>query len=220
MPVRVMIESGKRKVVASAFDWPGWDRNGRSEEDALRTLAAYRARYSKVAALAGLADELEAAGELEVVERVEGTSTTDYFGISVRSAAPERVPMSEADCDRKLRLLRASWAYFDSVHPRVSAELRKGPRGGGRDRDLIVRHTLGSEREFAAKVGVVQPPAIWQTPDALPAHREAYLEALRQHNAAGLPARAWTLQFTIRRSAFHMLDHAWEMEDRDLSNQR
>ena len=27
----------------------------------------------------------------------------------------------------------------------------------------------------------------------------------------------WTLPFLIRHSAYHTLDHAWEMEDKDLS---
>ncbi len=217
--IRVMVERGGRKVVASAFDWPGWERNATSEEEVLQVLARYRQRYAKVAELAGLARDFDAARELEVVERLDGTSTTDFWGISARSATAEHDQMSDAECERKIALLRACWAYFDAVAPRVSAELRKGPRGGGRDRDQIVAHTLGSERhEFAKKVGVITPPEAVRTPDGLLAHREAYCEAIRQYNARGAPARSWTLQFLIRRSAYHMLDHAWEMEDKDLSN--
>jgi hypothetical protein len=75
--IRVMVERGKKKrVVACAFDWPGWDRSARSEEDALRVLAAYRPRYAKVAALAGLADDFSASGDLSVVERVSSQSMT------------------------------------------------------------------------------------------------------------------------------------------------
>lgn len=44
--IRVMVEQGKKKAVASAFDWPGWDRSGKSEEEALKVLAAYRPRYA------------------------------------------------------------------------------------------------------------------------------------------------------------------------------
>ena len=155
--IRVMVERGKKKrVVASAFDWPGWDRSAKSEEDALRVLAAYRPRYAKVAALAGLADEFDATGELAVVERLEGNGMTDYYGVSGMAAEPEQEQMSEAACERKIALLRASWTYFDDVASRVSAELRKGPRGGGRDRDKIVRHANGAEiHEFATKVGVM-----------------------------------------------------------------
>ncbi|OLB81037.1 MAG: hypothetical protein AUI15_40485 [Actinobacteria bacterium 13_2_20CM_2_66_6] len=126
--------------------------------------------------------------------------------------------MSDAACERKLALLRASWTYFDDVASRVSAELRKGPRGGGRDRDKIVYHANGAEiQEFAPKVGVITPHDAWRLPDSLRAHRDAFCAAIRDYNARGAPARTWTVQFVIRHSAYHMLDHAWEMEDRDLS---
>jgi hypothetical protein len=219
-PVRVMIEAGKKKSVASAFDWPGWDRSAKSEEEALRVLALYRSRYARVADLAGLADEFAATGEAEVVERVSGTGTTDFLGVSARPAGPEREPMSEAECERKLSLLRASWRYFDEVASRVWPELRKGPRGGGRDRDRIVQHTNGAEiHEFAKKVGVTADPGAWRNRDDLRAYRDAFCTAIRDHNARGAAARTWTVQFLIRRCAYHMLDHAWEMEDRDLSKE-
>ncbi len=218
-PIRVMVERGKKKrVVAVAFDWPGWDRSAKTEEGALQVLDTYRPRYAKVAALAGLANEFAAAGELAVVERIEGTGMTDFYGLSARSAGPEYEPMSEAACERKIAILRASWAYFDEVSSRVSPELRLGPRGGGRDRERIVRHANGAEiHEFAVKVGVIMPLEIRDDPVALRAYRDAFCEAIRDYNARGAPARSWTVQFVIRRCAWHMLDHAWEMEDRDLS---
>ncbi len=225
-PIRVMVEVGKKKKsVASAFDWPGWDRSAKTEEEALGVLAAYRPRYAKVAELAGIADEFGATGDLEVVERLEGIGMTDFYGVSGRSAGPEYDQMSDAECERKIALLRASWAYFDDVASRVSAELRKGPRGGGRDRARIVRHANGAEiEEFAKKVGVITAPEVWQNPgdhrDEIGAHREAFCTAIREHNARAASARTWTVQFVIRRCAYHMLDHAWEMEDKDLSNGR
>jgi hypothetical protein len=218
--IRVMVESGRKKrVVACAFDWPGWDRSGKSEEEALRVLAAYRPRYAKVAALAGLAEEFGAAGELTVVERVEGNGMTDYYGVSGRSAEPEKQQMSRAECERKIALLRASWTTFDEVVSRVSAELTKGPRGGGREREEIVRHTIGTEiLENGKKVGVRSSPDAVTDPELLGAHREALCQGIREFNARGPAAGTWwTVQFLIRRSAWHMLDHAWEMEDRDLS---
>ena len=217
--IRVMVEAGRKKrVVACAFDWPGWDRSAKSEEEALRVLAAYRPRYAKVAALAGLSDEFGATGEPAVVERVEGNGMTDYYGVSGRSAVPEQEQMSEAACERKIALLRASWTTFDDVASRVSAELRKGSRGGGRDRDEIVRHANGAEIfEFATKVGVRTPLEARQNPDELRAHREAFCAGIREFNVRGPSAgKWWTVQFLIRRCAWHMLDHAWEMEDRDL----
>ena len=215
--IRVMVERGKKKrVVASAFDWPGWDRSAKTEDDALRVLDTYRPRYAKVAALAGLADEFAAAGELAVVERLEGNGMTDYYGVSGMHAEPEREAMSEAACERKIALLRAT---FDDVASRVSPELRKGPRGGGRERDEIVRHVNGAEIvEHATKVGVRTPLEARLDPEALRAHREAFCAAIREFNARGPSAgKWWTVQFLTRRCAWHMLDHAWEMEDRDLS---
>ena len=215
-----MVEKGKKKTVASAFDWPGWDRGGKSEDEALAVLARYRPRYAKVATLAGLGDEFGATGKVKVVERAQGTGMTDFYTLSFRSAGPEYKPMSDAECERKLALLRASWAYFDDIASRVSAELRKGPRGGGRDRDRIIRHANGAEiEEFAKKVGVISSPDAWQKADKrkLRAHRVAFAAAIRNCNARGAMARTWTVQFVIRHSAYHMLDHAWEMEDRDLS---
>ncbi len=156
-PIRVMIERGKKRTVASAFDWPGWDRSAKSEDEALEVLAAYRPRFAKVARLAGLSKEFSATtGAFEVVERVAGTGMTDFHGVSAKSAEPEQQQMSAKQCERKISLLRASWAYFDKVSSGVSAELRKGPRGGGRDRDKIVRHANGAEIHlFARGVGVV-----------------------------------------------------------------
>ena len=109
--VRVMVERGNKKAVAvaSAFDWPGWDRSGKSEQEALQVLAAYRPRYAKIAELAGLAADFRKAGELEVVERLKGSGMTDFYGLSYRSAGPEHEPMSRAACERKIALLRASW---------------------------------------------------------------------------------------------------------------
>src|SRR5262245_17005646 len=130
-PVRVMLEQGKKKrVVACAFDWPGWDRSARIGKDVLAVLDAYRSRYAKVAELAGFGAEFAAAGEFEVGERLEGIGMTDYYGVSGRPAAPEKDAMTDAECERKIALLQASWTVFDDVAARVSPELRKGPRGG------------------------------------------------------------------------------------------
>jgi hypothetical protein len=218
-PVRVMLEQGKKKrVVACAFDWPGWDRSARIGEDVLAVLAVYRPRYAKVAELAGFGPEFRATGDFEVVEQVDGIGMTDYYGVSGRAATPEKDRMSEAECERKIALLRASWTIFDDVAARVSPELRKGPRGGGRDLDQIVRHVNGAEiDEFAPKVGVKVPLQTRDDAEALRAYRDAFVQGIREHNARGETAGSWALQFLIRRCAWHMLDHAWEMEDRDLS---
>jgi hypothetical protein len=219
-PVRVMLEQGKKKrIVACAFDWPGWDRSARIGEDVLAVLAAYRPRYAKVAELAGVGAGFRATGEFEVVERLDGIGMTDFYGISGRAAGPENDAMTDGECDRKIALLRACWRTFDDTAARVSPELRKGPRGGGRERDQIVWHVNIAEIDiFARKVGVKVPQQTVGDIEALRAYRDAFVEAIREHHARGEPARSWALQFLIRRCAWHMLDHAWELEDRDMTN--
>jgi hypothetical protein len=219
-PVRVMIEQGKkRRVVACAFDWPGWDRSVRIGHDVLAALESYRPRYARVAELAGYSAEFGATGEFDVVERVDGIGMTDYYGLSGKAAAPEHDPMTDAECERKIALLEAAWSTFDNMAARVSDELRKGPRGGGWEKDRIIRHVNGAEiDEFAPKVGVKVPLETRDDPDALRAYREDFVEGIRDHHARGEAARSWPLQFLIRRCAWHMLDHAWELEDRDLTN--
>jgi hypothetical protein len=215
-----MLEHGKKKrVVACAFDWPGWDRSVRTGGDVLAALESYRSRYHKVAQMAGFGGAFAAAGGLEVVEEVEGTGMTDFYGLSAKAAGPENEPMTDEECERKIALLEASWRTFDETAARVSPELRKGPRGGGREREQIVRHVNGAEiDEFATKVGVKVPLDTRDDPAALAAYRDAFVDGIRAHHARGEPARSWALQFLIRRCAWHMLDHAWELEDRDLTD--
>lgn len=206
--------------MAFAVDWPGWSRGATTTELALETLDAYRERYRPVAVLAGLAQEFDASGPLDVVEDRVGTGSTDFWGISFSPSASEPDPMSEPELDRAISLLQASWAFFDGVAARVSPEMRTGPRGGGRDRDRIIRHTIRTESEdFAKKVGLRIPDEAALTPEGLRQHREAYVAAMRSYNAGEVKRRmrSWTLPYLIRHSAFHNLDHAWEMEDKDLS---
>jgi hypothetical protein len=224
MPVHTVIEHGTKdkRSVAFSLDWPGWSRGARSPELALETLASYRERYRPVAALAGMAREFDAAGPLEIVEDRVGTGSTDFWGISFSPSATEQDPMGEAKFERAITLLQASWKFFDGVAARVSAEMRKGPRGGGRDRDRIISHTIRTESEdFATRVGLRIPEGAALSPGGLRQHRKAYVAAMRAYNAGKIerPMRSWTLPFLIRHSAFHTLDHAWEMEDKDLSAQ-
>ena len=215
--VRVMIEHGKAKrVVACAFDWPGWDRSARTGHDVLAVLEAYRPRYAAVAERAGYGGTFSTATGLEVVEERPGIGMTDYYGVSGVPASAELEPMSDDECARKVALLRAAWATFDDAAARSAAELRKGPRGGGRERDDIVRHVNVAEiSEFAPKVGVKVPLETWQDRAALLAYREAVADAVLDHHARGEAARSWALPFLVRRLAWHMLDHAWEIEDRE-----
>jgi hypothetical protein len=224
MPVRTVIERGPKgkRSVAFGIDWPGWSRGAKSAELAVETLESYRERYRPVAGLAGIASEFDTTGPLEIVEDKVGTGSTDFWGISFSPSATEQGPMSEAELERGITLLRACWTFFDSIGARVSPEMRKGPRGGGRDRDQIIRHAIRTESEyFARQVGLRIPECAALTSEGLRQHREAYVTAMRAYNAGEITRRmrSWTLPFLIRHSAFHALDHAWEMEDKDLSGQ-
>jgi hypothetical protein len=215
--LRVILEIGrKRRVVAGAMDWPGLDRWGTSEDDAVDKLLTYVPRYADVATRAGMGPAFALAGKVEVVERVPGSSSTDFWGIAHVPSQIEAEVLSPADLERRLDLLRAAWAYFDEAATRSAAELRPGPRSAGRTRDQIIRHVYYNEPEqFSRKVEVRTPVEVVLTPDGLASHRKAYLEAIRAYNAAGKPARTWPIQFLVRRTAQHAMDHAWEIEDRD-----
>lgn len=215
--LRIILEVGKkRRVVAGATDWPGLDRWGTSEDDAIEKLVSYLPRYAGVAERAGMARAFARAREVAVVERVSGSSSTDFWGIAHVPSQIERDVLSPAALERRLELLRACWAYFDDVAARAPAELLPGPRSAGRSRDEIIRHVVVSEPEQnSRKVEVRTEREVVLTPKGLAKHRQDYLAAIRAYNAEGTPARSWPIQFLIRRSAHHVMDHSWEMEDRD-----
>jgi hypothetical protein len=220
--IRVMLEIGPKgkKVVAVAPDWPGLSRGAKSEEAAIERLRSYLPRYGPVAKLAGMDAEFPAMATVDVVERYPGTGSTDFWGISFAFSDIDRQAMSSDELERELTLMRACWTYFDEVRSRVSAELRKGPRGGGRDRDHIVRHTLTSEQQdWAKKLGMRPAAELVLTDEGIKAHRDGYCDAIRALHAGGKMARTWPLRYLIRHTAFHTMDHAWEMEDRDLAGQ-
>ena len=222
MPVRTVIERGTKgkRSVAFSLDWAGWERGAKTPELALETLEAYRARYRPIAELARLIGEFDSAGGLDVVEDHVGTGSTDFWGISFAPSTLETEPMNEAALERDIALLQACWAFFDAVAARVSPEMRAGPRGGGRDRNRIVRHVIRNEsEEFAKRVGLKIAEEAALTPEGLKQHRESYVEAMRAYNAGQTQKRMknWNLPYLIRHSAFHNLDHAWEMEDKDLT---
>ncbi len=217
--LRVILEVGKkRRVVAGAMDWPGLDRWGTSEDDAVQKLRSYVPRYAAVAERAGMGRAFARARDVDVVERVPGSSSTDFWGIAHVPSHIEALVLPSTELERRLGLLRACWAEFDDVAERVSGELRPGPRSAGRSHDQIVRHVYANEPEqLSRKVEVRTPREVVLTPDGLAGHRQAYLEAIRAYNADGGPARTWPIQFLIRRTAHHVMDHAWELEDRDPS---
>ena len=217
--IRVMLEIGPKgkKVAAVAPDWPGLERGAKTGEAAIERLQSYLPRYAQVAKLAGMDVEFAAITTVDIVELYPGTGSTDFWGISFAFSSIDRQDISSEELERELTLMQACWAFFDAVCLRVSAEMQKGPRGGGRDRDNIVRHTIRVEQEWAEKVGVPTPEGAMLIDEGLQAHRDAYCNAIRAFHSEGKMARTWPLRYLIRHTAYHTLDHAWEMEDKDLT---
>jgi hypothetical protein len=217
--LRVTLEIGPKgkQVAAVAPDWPGLERGAKTGEAAIERLHSYLPRYAPVAQLAGMEGEFAALSTLEVVEHYAGTGSTDFWGISFAFSSIDRQALSRAELERQLTLLQACWAFFDDVRVRVSAQMQKGPRGGGRDRDHIVGHTLRVEQDWAEKVGVPPQEGAMLSEEGLQAHRDAYRHAIRAFHSQGKLARTWPLRYLIRHTAYHTLDHAWEMEDKDLT---
>lgn len=219
-PLQVILEIGPKgkKVAAVAIDWPGLARGDKTAETALERLTAYLPRYAPIAQLAGMAESFAALSAVKVVEEYVGTGSTDFWGISFAFSSFDRQTISTEALERELILMQASWMFFDQVRSRVSADLQKGPRGGGRDRDHIVRHTLAAEQDWATKLGVRILDNANFTDEMLTAHRAAFCDAIRAFHAENKLARTWPLRYLIRHTAYHTLDHAWEMEDKDLTN--
>lgn len=195
---RVVLEVGRTWTFASALDWPGWCRRGKGEHRALDVLLDYADRYSSVAGTSF------APGEPEVIDQVPGTSTTDFGAPDARSRWDDE-PLDRGEADRFAELLEASWRRFDQIVLGAPVQLRKGPRGGGRDRDAIVDHVREAERSYGRRIGVRLPPRTpWRD------QRDALVTALRAEPSDG----AWPARYAFRRIAWHVLDHAWEIEDR------
>jgi hypothetical protein len=218
--LRVLVEQGPKgkRWVAFAPDWPGLERGAKSEDEAIAKLAGYVERYRLVATRAKLDEELPRHPQLDVIGRYTGTGSTDFWGISFAPSELDRAPFEAATFDRSARLLRAAWAEFDAVAARVSEHLRPGPRGGGRDRDRIVRHVLANEGgDFSKRVKAPTELEDLATPAGRAVHRDRFVDAMRDWYAAGKPLGNWTVPYLLRHTAYHVLDHTWEMEDRDLS---
>jgi hypothetical protein len=211
---RVAIEIGSKRVFASAIDWPGWSRSGRDEARALEALAAYADRYAVVPAAAGVSFPKKAATLFDVIERLPGDATTD-FGAPGMQAAVESKPMTRAEVERMCALVTATWKVFDGVVKKAPAALRKGPRGGGRDRDKMVEHVLGAETGYGSNFGLkLKQPEVGDA-KGIKALRETWLQAFRD-GADGKPRRerGRSARYLARRIAWHTMDHAWEIEDR------
>jgi hypothetical protein len=220
--IEVYLEVGQKRTFAGALDWPGWCRSGRDEAAALAALVEYAPRYAKIFSRTKLAfTPPDDPGAFAVVERLAGNSTTD-FGAPGLAPARDAQPFDEAERERSEAILAAICQAFDRATSAVEGrELRKGPRGGGRDRDKIVRHVLGADAGYLHSLA----QQFSQHDDAslgdeLKRTRAAIRAALVAGAHGEIPAhgprggKIWTPRYFVRRVAWHTLDHAWEIEDR------
>jgi hypothetical protein len=77
----------------------------------------------------------------------------------------------------------------------------------------MVEHVLGAEIAYARKLGLrLKQPAAGDTA-AVREHRNAIVAGIRA-GTRGVSEGGWPARYAARRIAWHVLDHAWEMEDR------
>jgi hypothetical protein len=220
--IKAYLELGKKRSFACAVDWPGWCRNGRNEDSALMALFEFGARYAQVLHNTDFDFQIPTEpGLFDVIERIEGNATTDFGAPAITSDA-DRIKLSESDFTRQVSLLQACWAGFDqAVDQAAGKELRKGPRGGGRDLEKIMHHVLEADRSYLRRLAWKPTKIVGQTIEAeIMRTREDAISALETALYEGLPEEGprggviWTPRYFIRRVAWHVLDHAWEIEDR------
>jgi hypothetical protein len=222
--IPVYLEAAPKRTFAGALEWPGWCRSGREEDSALQGLFEYAPRYARALEDSGMDFEPpEVISVFQVTERLQGNATTD-FGAPAVAPDHDQGPVSATALERLEHILRACWHAFDLARRSAGGkELRKGPRGGGRELDAIAEHLLGSDQGYLAKIG-------WKLRLNDRDHLETRLDQTRQAILGALDAAAgghlqaqgprggvfWTPRYFVRRVAWHVLDHAWEIEDRSL----
>jgi hypothetical protein len=216
--IPVYLEMGSKRTFAGAMDWPGWCRSGRDETAALQALADYGPRYAQVLHASEIQFVPPAdAAAFEVGERLAGTPTTD-FGAPDVAPETDAAPLDEAELQRLSAILQACWRKLDAaVAAAAGKPLRKGPRGGGREADEIAGHVRGAELAYLSRLA-------WKVKGDLEkdiaGERQAVLEALAKASRAELPSsgprggKVWVPRYFVRRVTWHILDHAWEIEDR------
>ena len=221
----IYCEIGQKRVIAAALDWPGWCRGGRDEAAAVAALLDYGPRYTLAMAAADLPFAAPAAtDDFTIVERLPGSSGTD-FGAPLAIPEADSRPFDAAELARSTAILNAIWAAFDAAaESAVGVALRKGPRGGGRDLDDIVGHVRGADGGYLSRLGRKRPKDIADPIEEHAVIRQEMLDALAAGMRGELPAQGprggqiWPPRFFVRYVAWHVLDHAWEIEDRAIWN--
>jgi len=211
--IRLYTEATDKKAFACALDWPGWARAAKTEDLAIEALAAYADRYAPVASAAGI--RWPARLDFEVVERLKGSGSTE-FGVLDKPPRADFDKITALSAGRQAALLQASWALLDDIAAHAPAALRKGPRGGGRDRDKVVEHVIASEAGYAHRIGIRKDPKTSDLSTAAVNSRRVQIIALLSAASDGAPLieKGWPTRYALRRFAWHVLDHAWEIADK------
>lgn len=220
--IDVYLEAGKKRTFAGALNWPGWCRSGKDETSALQALLDHGPRYARVLSRSRLGFKAPTkVSEFVVVERLRGNATTDFGAPGIVPSA-DTEPVDAKELKRFQKLLKACWRTFDQAVKMASgATLRTGPRGGGRPLEGILEHLLGSDTGYLSSVGWKPQQDTAIDPAAqLEQTRQAILDALEASARGEIPVKGprggkrWSPRYFVRRVAWHVLDHAWEIEDR------
>lgn len=220
--IPVYLEVGRRRTFAGALDWPGWCRGGGDEDAALQALCDYGPRYAYVLQGSRISFQPPAAPDTFVVsQRLDGDASTD-FGAPGKIPDRDMQPLDEGELTRQQEILRASWQTFDAItQAALGRELRKGPRGGGRDLESIRQHILEADFSYLTRLGQKFRPSLDAVLDEqLLQTRQVMLQALNTAVRGELPTQGprggvrWPPRYFVRRVAWHVLDHTWEIEDR------
>ena len=79
----------------------------------------------------------------------------------------------------------------------------------------MLRHVLEAEAAYARVLGIKHPPPDVGDRKAIKALRGELTDALRRaSDGSPLRPKGWPPRYAIRRITWHVLDHAWEMQDR------
>lgn len=219
------LEIGQKRTFGGALDWPGWCRSGRDEASALQALMEYAPRYARVVGSARLA--FEAPSDLSafvVRERLQGNATTD-FGAPGLAPSRDAAEVTPEELKRFQNVLKACWQALDgAIKEGTGKTLRTGPRGGGRQLEGIIQHILDANEGYLNQVGwKFRRDPSGELTDQVEQIRQATLDALTASARGDIPAqgprggRRWSARYFVRRVAWHMLDHVWEIEDRLLT---
>jgi len=221
----IYLEIGQKKIFAVFAHWPGWACSGRDESAAIQSLWNSTSRYKKMLSSSRLVFQAPASiSEYVVLGKLKGNATTD-FGAPDALFPDDWADFSEEELEIYKVILNSCWKALDqAILSAQGKELRKGPRGGGRDLDTIIKHVLESEEGYLRVLGLKPERMDYETIMEKMNHlRHGAFKGLELAINGQIPregpkgGKRWPPRFYIRRLAWHTLDHAWEIEDRIIS---